>query len=181
MHPNKTQIEKDILSGMGYLAVSEKYDNVSLQSVRTHKNKCIPRQIAESKNGRKIIKFEAKKEEIKDVTGINIAVDLLAMRNIVSDILDKFRNIEEGLEKIENPVDAARIALIKSDTLLKAIDRMVKVLDLYARVQGEVESEKHLHIHNNPDVMTLVTGIYAALQPYPDALRAVMAKVEAIA
>jgi len=66
-------------------------------------------------------------------------------------------------------------------SILQAVDRMVKVLDLYARIQGEVEGEKHLHIHQNPDVAALISGIYGALQPFPEAMAAVVKAVEKIA
>jgi uncharacterized protein Yka (UPF0111/DUF47 family) len=78
-------------------------------------------------------------------------------------------------------MEASKVVSVRSDTLLKAIDRMTKVLDLYARVQGEIESEKHLHIHQNPDVQELIQSIHQALEPYPEALAAVMKAVEKIA
>jgi len=179
-HAKRREIEKDIVSGLSLRAVADKYDGFSYQAVRVHKATCIPKAIAASKNGKKIIKFHAKAEELMEADSINLVSDLLSLRNIVRDVLDKFRNIEEGLELIEDPVDAGRLAVAKSDMLLKAIDRMVKVLDLYARISGEVEGEKHLHLHNHPDVMGLMRKVYAELEKYPKALEAVTLMMEGV-
>lgn len=172
-HPKRRDIEKDIMRGLSLRAVADQYKDIGYQSVRTHKNTCIPQAIAASKNGKKIIKFQATVEEKEEQKAIDLVSDLLSLRNIVANILNTFENIEDGLQNIADPVDAGKLAVSKSDILLKAIDRMVKVLDLYARIQGEVNPEQHLHIHNDPHVMEFMRKLHEKLKPFPDAMVAV--------
>ena len=172
-HPKRIDVEKDIMRGLSLRAVADNYTGFSYQSVKTHKEVCIPKAIAASKNGKKIIKMHAIAEVVEEVQEINLVNDLLGLRNTVRGLLDRFHNIEDDLDKIEDPMDASRLAIAKSDMLLRCIDRMVKVLDLYARIQGEVQADQHLHIHNHPDMIATMQKLYKALEPYPKALSAV--------
>lgn len=172
-HPNRRDIEKDIMRGLSLRAVADSYDGIGYQSVRTHKNTCIPKAISASKNGKKIIRFQEKDEALIEAKGLDLVMELLSLRDIVTNILNSFKDIESTLAEMDDMELKIRYGASVKVSILQAVDRMVKVLDLYARIQGEVEGEKHLHIHQAPEMAKIMQGLFAILQPYPDAMLAV--------
>lgn len=173
-HPKRLDIEKLIVTGVPARDIASQFGGFSYKTVYRHKP-AIAKKIAKAvnKNESKIIEFNKDLQEQEQVEAINLAQDLFGLRNVVMDLLNKFVNIEEEIKQMKDPEEKVAAFISKNDMILKSIDRMVKVLDLYARVHGEIEAEKHLHIHNNPDVLRLIGAIHSALEPYPDAMTAV--------
>jgi len=57
---------------------------------------------------------------------------------------------------------------------LKAVDRALKCVEIYAKVRGIINDAPQITIINNPEWVELRTLIITALEPYPDARRAVV-------
>ncbi len=57
---------------------------------------------------------------------------------------------------------------------LKAVDRALKCVELCSKVQGFIKDQPTINILVNPQWIALKTTIIAALEPYPDARRAVI-------
>jgi hypothetical protein len=60
------------------------------------------------------------------------------------------------------------------DLSLKAIASVHKQLELQSKLLGDIDDRAHVQITINPEWLSLRTTIIAALQPYPDAKRAVI-------
>ena len=56
---------------------------------------------------------------------------------------------------------------------LKAVDRALKCIDLYAKVSGLIQEQPTVNITLNAEWIELKTLIVTTLKPYPDALEAV--------
>jgi len=57
---------------------------------------------------------------------------------------------------------------------LKAVDRALKCIELYAKVQGLIQDHPTVNITLNAEWIGLRTTIITALDPFPDARRAVI-------
>ncbi len=57
---------------------------------------------------------------------------------------------------------------------LKAVDRALKCLDLFAKARGIINDQPQITIINNPEWVELRTLIITALDPFPDAKGAVV-------
>jgi len=57
---------------------------------------------------------------------------------------------------------------------LKAVDRALKCIDLYAKVSGLIQEHPTINITLNAEWISLRTTIITALEPFPDAKRAVI-------
>jgi hypothetical protein len=59
------------------------------------------------------------------------------------------------------------------DLALKAVDRALKCVEIYAKVRGIINDQPQVNILVNPQWIELKAVIVAALRPYPEALEAV--------
>ena len=57
---------------------------------------------------------------------------------------------------------------------LKAVDRALKCIELYAKVQGLIQDQPTINITLNAEWIELRSTIIQALQPFPEARRAVI-------
>ncbi|TFH54369.1 MAG: hypothetical protein E4G89_00070 [Methanothrix sp.] len=57
---------------------------------------------------------------------------------------------------------------------LKAVDRALKCIELYAKIQGIIKDQPTININLNAEWIALRTTIITALEPFPDARRAVV-------
>ena len=60
------------------------------------------------------------------------------------------------------------------DLALKAVDRALKCVEIYAKVRGIINDAPQITIINNPEWVELRTLIITALEPYPEAREAVV-------
>jgi hypothetical protein len=65
-------------------------------------------------------------------------------------------------------------------TILAAIDRASKQLELLARLLGELNEQPVVNLHISPEWVELRTAIVVALEPHPDARDAVVRAIEGV-
>lgn len=102
--------------------------------------------------------------------------ELLSKSNDIKDILNAdslVGRVEEEAEFVREMRDAAK-AEGDIELALKAVDRALKCVDLYAKVQGIIKDQPTVNITLNAEWINLRTTIIQALEPYPDARRAVI-------
>ena len=67
----------------------------------------------------------------------------------------------------------------KQELALRALKELREVTSLYARLAGELETQSiHQHIHISPEWLSLRSVMLRALQPYPDARKALVEAIE---
>ncbi len=77
-------------------------------------------------------------------------------------------------------INGATLAILKEarderngELALKAVDRIQRQLELQAKLLGELQQEGTINVTVSPEWLTLRAVLTQALQPYPDAARAV--------
>jgi hypothetical protein len=84
-----------------------------------------------------------------------------------------FNRVEEEAGFVREMRDAAK-AEGDIELALKAVDRALKCIELYAKVKGIIPDQPQITIINNPEWVELRTQIIMALEPYPEAKEAVV-------
>jgi hypothetical protein len=98
-----------------------------------------------------------------------------------SSVIDHYRVLRSGLWTLFNT--ALEAGDITGGSLVGG--KLEKVLSTMARMTGEIIASgvvhQHMHVHltDSPEFMTLVQEIAEALGPYPEARKAVFARIEA--
>jgi uncharacterized protein YllA (UPF0747 family) len=77
-------------------------------------------------------------------------------------------------------INGATLAILKEardegngELALKAVDRIQRQLELQAKLLGELQQEGTINVSVSPEWLTLRAVLIQALQPYPEAARAV--------
>jgi len=99
----------------------------------------------------------SKSEEIKEI----VTADLL------------FSKIQEEGMFVREMRDLARKEG-DFELALKAVDRALKCIELYAKVQGLIQDQPTVNINLHAEWIALRSTIVKALEPYPEARRAVV-------
>jgi 3-dehydroquinate synthase class II len=84
-----------------------------------------------------------------------------------------FKNVQDEAGVVRELRDAARS---KGDIelALKAVDRALKCIELYAKVQGIINDQPQINITLNAEWIALRTAIITALEPFPAAREVVV-------
>lgn len=102
--------------------------------------------------------------------------EILSKSNDIKEILTAdslVQRVEEEAEFVREMRDAAK-AEGDIELALKAVDRALKCVDLYAKVQGIIKDQPTVNITLNAEWIALRTTIVQALEPFPDARRVVI-------
>ncbi len=83
-----------------------------------------------------------------------------------------FASVEEEAGFVREMRDAAK-AEGDIELALKAVDRALKCIELYAKVEGLIREQPTVNITLDAEWIELKSVIVSALKPYPDALEAV--------
>ena len=147
-HPDKLNIEVDILSSVPFRAIATKY-NVGRAPLKRHfDNGHISQETIKAEELRKIAYSE------------NLLVKLMYLQNEALKVLDEAKDPEDG-----QPL-----------TVLSAIGRVHGMIETQAKRAGRLR-EQEINILINPTWLSLKQEIFQALKPFPDAQAAVFAAV----
>lgn len=101
--------------------------------------------------------------------------EVLSKSKDLKEIVDAdslFSRVEEEAGFVREMRDAAK-AEGDIELALKAVDRALKCIELYAKVNGLIQDQPTVNILVLPEWLALKDRIVAALRPYPEALKAV--------
>lgn len=102
--------------------------------------------------------------------------ELLSKSNDIKEIV----SADSLLTKLEEEADFVREMRDSAkkggdiELALKAVDRALKCIDLYAKVSGLIQEQPTVNIALNAEWIELRSTIIQALQPFPEARRAVI-------
>lgn len=147
-HPERLDIEVDILNSVPYRSIGEKY-KTSHTSVRRH-----------FENGH-ISPETMQAEKLRKIAYSNDLLEkLMYLQNEALRVLDEAKDPEDG-----NPL-----------TVLNAVGKVHSMIETQAKLAGRLK-EQEINILINPTWLSLKQEIFQALIPFPDAQAAVFAAV----
>ena len=85
---------------------------------------------------------------------------------LFTDIQDEALVVRELRDKARNDGDI--------ELALKAIDRALRCIEIYAKIKGIIQEQPQINIINNPEWVSLRTLIITTLDRYPEARKAVV-------
>ena len=155
-HKDRKRIDRAVIAGGVIRRIAKDFD-VSEPSLRRHVKGCIADKVQKTQKAIEKNLEEAVAEEAAEETRIALDVvsDLKAINLACKEVLEKAR--EQGHD----------------ETLLRAVDRIHKQIELQARLLGELEDSKTINIITSPVWIEIRSTIIHALGPYPEARIAV--------
>jgi hypothetical protein len=144
-HSKRAEIDKALLSGDAFRNIAERF-SVSLGALTRHKEAHLSQRMAE---------VAARNAEADIRTAIDVVAQLKAINGASLSILEDARAAKDGT------------------LALQAIDRIQKQIELQARLIDLIRDGDTINVVISPQWMEIRTVILTALQPYPDADRAV--------
>ena len=102
--------------------------------------------------------------------------ELLSKSNDIKEIVSAdslLSKLQEEAAFVREMRDSAKVGG-DIELALKAVDRALKCIELYAKVQGLIQEQTTVNILINPQWVELRTLIIKALEPYPAAKEAVV-------
>ena len=144
IHPEREQIDRDLLAGVSLRNIAERC-SVSTTALHRHKN------------GGHIARALTQAREVEEVARADTLLDQ------VHALLDKARSLTDQAE-------------VAGDlrTALAGIREVRGVLELMAKVTGEIQAGPVVGIIMSPEWTAIRTAILQALEPHPDARQAVL-------
>ncbi|MDQ1262638.1 MAG: hypothetical protein QG575_1819 [Euryarchaeota archaeon] len=145
-HKDVDEINRLLLSGTSFRDIAGQFD-LSKTALARHKESHIPELLSKS-------------EDIKEVVSAdNLLAQLQEARTSALDLLDKA--IEAGNTKVYGP----------PSSYLSEIRQQIK---LWAELEGRLASQPQVNITLNAEWISLRSTIITALEPFPEARRAVI-------
>jgi hypothetical protein len=141
--PNHEEYDKDYFSGKINKSEYARLVGCSIPSVTRHIENHVPKDLVVATEARAVTKAD----------------DLLSQISYYETEARRYKEMAEA----DGNVDLA----------LKAVDRALKCVEIYAKVRGIINDQPQVNILVNPQWIELKAVIVAALRPYPDALEAV--------
>lgn len=145
IHEQREAIEADLLKGGSYRDVAKQWQ-VSYSALHRHSQTCIPRAVAAAKQ---------QGESLSAAAG--------------DDLLSKVAELESKAKNIGKQAED------KGDlkTALAAIRELTRIIELQARLAGEIKEQTINVLVTSPDWLAMRTLIMQALEQHPTAKRAV--------
>jgi len=152
-HPKRSEIDRTLVAGeVSNRRIASQY-GMSERAIRDHKANHLKVRM---------LKAAERREEADIRTAIDVVGQLRAINGASLTILKDARDARDG------------------DLALKAIDRILKQIELQAKLIGELQQEGTTNITISPQWLHVRTVLVSALKPYPDAAQAVALGLQAI-
>ena len=147
-HPQREAIDRALAAGQGVRTLASRYATengqaVGRQSLQRHRETCLPASVVE----------KAGEEATK--AALDVVAQLKAINGASLQILSESR-------KANDP-----------ETSLKAVDRILRQLELQAKLLGQIDDRPTINVLVLPEWLSVRERIITALLPYPEAAAAV--------
>jgi len=152
VHEQRDAIDQALVNGEASTAVAARYFTVSGQplgrmSVQRHKDEHLPLRLVKA----------AEQEDVR--AALDITAQLKAINGASLQVLAAARSANDG------------------ELALKAVDRVLRQIELQAKLLGELDERPQLHLHLSPEWHQVRALLLEALAPYPEARAAVAARL----
>ncbi len=166
LHPKRTKVDKDLVADLTFRSIADKY-RLSEAALKRHKKNHLParlakaHQAAETAEAMKVVghQRELKAEDHREA--LDVIQQLRAVNAACLEVLKRARS--DG----------------KDTTLLRAVDRIHKQIELQARLLGEIQEGQTVNVAVLPEWHGIRQIVIEALHPYPEARLAVVRALKA--
>jgi hypothetical protein len=147
-HPDKEAIDEALVGGTALSALAAKYRDISEDALGRHKANHLPAKLVMAEQ----------------------AAEVVEANNLLAQVGDLQRRVLAILDKAE---EAGELR-----TALSAIKEARGNLELLAKLLGELDERPVVNLNISPEWLELRAVIVGALEPHPEALRAVVGALE---
>jgi hypothetical protein len=166
-HPQRLAIDKAIVSGTPYRNLAETF-GLTASSIGRHRLVHLPARLARALAARESDRAAAleRQRTAHEAERTGQALDVLQQLKIINSAC---------LEVLKNARESKR-----DGTLLQAVDRIHRQIELQARLLGDLETAPQVNILLAPEWTEVRQLIFVALAPHPEARAAVAEALKAL-
>ena len=132
-----------LIAGEPYRSVANRYESLSQASVQRHSENHLPATLAQAKEAEMVAHAD--------------------------DLLEQVRDLQVRTFAILEAAEASE----QHRTALSAIREARGNLELLAKLSGQLQQEGTVNLHLSPEYLEVRTAILVAVEPYPEAARAI--------
>jgi hypothetical protein len=144
-HPDRKAIESALVAGVGVRVIASRFVPLTRSSIQRHKEDHLPSRLAKAQDARESANADELLRQVKGLQGK--AASLLLQAEKAGDLKTALAGVRESRGCIE----------------------------LLAKLMGELDERPQFNVIINPQWIELRAVIVQALEPYPDAGKAVAA------
>jgi hypothetical protein len=166
-HPERYEIDRALVEFVPYRKLSARY-GISAASLSRHRKGHLPAHLArslEAQEARRFAKLGAH-QAARAEDNSRQALDVVQQLKIINSAC---------LEVLKNAREAKR-----DGTLLQAVDRIHRQIELQARLLGDLESGPQVNVLLAPEWTEVRQAVFVALAPHPEARAAVAEALKAL-
>lgn len=89
------------------------------------------------------------------------------------DTIDSIRELVASAERIKEKAEKTG----KLTTALAAVRELTRLIELMAKIEQRIDRPNQINIHANPDYLQFRNAVIQALEPYPEAKQALLARL----
>ena len=166
-HPQRYEVEKGLVEGRSYRELAGQF-GLSRSALGRHHQAHLPghlRQALQADEARRVEKLSGHRDS-RQAEETRQALDVVQQLKIINSAC---------LEVLKNAREAKR-----DGTLLQAVDRIHRQIELQARLLGDLETGPQVNILLAPEWAEVRQIIFVALAPHPEARTAVAEALKAL-
>ena len=160
LHPQLADIDRDLVVNRTFRSISDHYE-LSLSALKRHKVNHLPARLGKAQKASELERVNGLVEHQREVEvqDTRQAIDTVAQLKAIN---------AACLEVLKEARSDGKHALS-----LRAVDRIVKQIELQARLLGDIQDGQQINIAVIPEWHGIRRLVADALQPYPEARVAV--------
>ena len=163
-HDKRESIEGGLLQGKPLASIAREH-GISRETIRNHRDRCIPEVLARSRHAEAIRRGDRLVDQAEYL--YSRAVKVLERAEAARETSLQLESLPVELRE---EVEAIAEALAASDlTVLRAIREARPTLELLAKLAGQIREEVTLNLVQAPDYQALRRAILEAVRPYTEA------------
>jgi hypothetical protein len=147
-HPDRTEIDEALVGGVSSAEIAGRYRTIGERAIRRHRTNHVPETLAKAHEAEEVARADSLLEQVRELQ-------------------------ERALEILDKAEEAGELR-----TALGAIREARGNLELLARLLGELDERPTVNLSISPEWLELRAVIVTALEPHPEALRAVVGALE---
>ncbi|MCZ6508510.1 MAG: hypothetical protein O7A04_10770 [Acidobacteria bacterium] len=168
-HPEHHAIEKALVSGETYRAIARTY-RVGTSSLWRHKKEHLPAQLLKAREAEEVDHAIDVVKQIKarEAEEVGHAIDIVKQLKAIN---------AASLEVLQNARASKR-----DSTLLRAVDRIHRQIELQARLLGDLQDQQTVNVAvvMDPQWLAIRSTLLRTLSPHPEARTAVVSALREI-
>jgi hypothetical protein len=147
-HPDREAIDEALVAGESSAVIAGRYRTIGERAIRRHRTNHLPEKLAKAHEAEEVARADSLLEQVRDLQ-------------------------ERALDILDQAEEAGELR-----TALGAIREARGNLELLAKLLGELSDQPQVNVLVSPEWLELRAVIVTALEPHPQALRAVVGALE---